>query len=46
LFKTIKTGRISKFIWQNVLDCRASVIKKTDSRTCQVSSEEQWDDSD
>jgi len=25
-FKAIKTVRISKFIWQRVPDCRASVI--------------------
>jgi len=29
LFKAIKTVRISKFIWQRVPDCRASVIKKS-----------------
>jgi len=26
-FSTMKTVRISKFIWQRVPDCRASVIK-------------------
>jgi len=26
-FKAIKTDRLSKFIWQRVPDCRASVIK-------------------
>jgi len=26
-FKTIHAVRISKFIWQRVLDCRASIIK-------------------
>jgi len=25
-FKTVKAVRISKFVWQRVLDCRASVI--------------------
>jgi len=28
----MKTVVISKFIWQRVPDCRASVIKKPDSR--------------